>query len=261
MRENDDLTLLAAAAQSAGEIALRYWKRNPKAWDKGSGNDPVTEADIAVNAHLETVLRTGRPGYGWLSEETPDTSDRLTPQRTFVIDPIDGTRAFIAGEDTFAVSLAVADAGRVIAAAVGLPALGRLYTASTIAPALKNGQPIHASTRAAIDGASVLSPKANFLPDHWPGGVPDLRRSFRPSLAYRLCLVAEGRHDAMLTLRPTWEWDIAAGSLIASRAGATVTDGLGAALHFNQPDPRAPGVIAASPGLHAALLQRRLAQI
>jgi myo-inositol-1(or 4)-monophosphatase len=86
--------------------------------------------------------------------------------------------------------------------------------------------------------------------------VPDLRRSFRTSLAWRLCLAAEGRHDAMLTLRDAWDWDIAAGSLIAARAGCTVTDRHGAALRFNRPDPRAPGVIAAPPALHGQLLAR-----
>jgi myo-inositol-1(or 4)-monophosphatase len=86
--------------------------------------------------------------------------------------------------------------------------------------------------------------------------VPAVRRSFRPSLAYRLCLVAEGRHDAMLTFRPAWEWDIAAGALIAARAGATVTDAQGAALAFNSPGRQTPGVIAAAPLLHGALLDR-----
>jgi len=255
---SDDLTLLAAAARSAGAIALRYFRQSPKAWDKGGGNDPVTEADMAVNAMLEQTLRSARPGYGWLSEETPDSAARLARSRTFIIDPIDGTRAFIEGLDTFSHSLAIADRGRITAAAVYLPALDRLYTASLGAPATKNGQPIVASAQPGITGATILSTKPNFGFEHWPGGVPDVSRSFRPSLAYRLCLVAEGRHDGMLTFRPTWEWDIAAGALIAARAGALVTDGQGAALKFNQPDPRAPGVIAAAPGLHADLLRRRV---
>ena len=92
---------------------------------------------------------------------------------------------------------------------------------------------------------------------HWPGGVPDLKRSFRPSLAYRLCLVAQGRFDAMLAFRPTWEWDIAAGALIAARAGAVATDGAGAALLFNAADPRTNGVLVAGPGLHAELMALR----
>ncbi len=250
-----DIDLLAQAAREAGAIALRYWRHNPKVWEK-PGQGPVTEADFAVNDALRATLRPARPDYGWLSEEDADTPDRLTRQRLFILDPIDGTRSFIAGEDVFAVSLAVVENGQPIAGVVYLPALDRLYTATATGPALKNGQPIHASTRAGIEGATLLTTKPNLLPEQWPGGVPDLKRSFRASLAYRLCLAAEGRHDGMLTLRDAWEWDIAAGALIAARAGAVVTDRHGEALRFNAPHPQTAGAIAAAPGLHAALLAR-----
>jgi myo-inositol-1(or 4)-monophosphatase len=92
-------------------------------------------------------------------------------------------------------------------------------------------------------------------PELWPGGVPEVKRSFRASLAYRLCLVAEGRFDGMLTLRDAWEWDIAAGALICERAGAMVTDRLGAPLLFNAAPPQAAGVVVAAPGLHGALMR------
>ncbi len=255
--EAEDLALLRGAARAAGEIALRYWKKQPEVWDKGGSHGPVTEADLAVNAMLSDTLRAARPGYGWLSEETPDTGERLQKRRTFIIDPIDGTRAFIAGENTFAHSLAVAEEGRIIAAAVYLPALDRLYAASAAGQATRNDAPIRASAQSRVEGASVVASKPNLMPGFWPGGVPALHRSFRPSLAYRLCLVAEGRFDSMVAFRPTWDWDIAAGALIAARAGAVVTDGQGGAIGFNATDPRAPGVIAASPGLHAGLLALR----
>jgi len=258
--EADDLALLTSAARAAGEVALRFWKRDYMIRDKGQGEGPVTEADMAVDARLAEVLRGARPDYGWLSEESADHEGRRLARRCFVIDPIDGTRAFIAGEDTFSHSLAVVEAGRVVAAVVYLPALDRLYAASAQGQATRNGEAIAASARAGTDGARVLSPKSNFRPEHWPGGVPEVALSFRPSLAYRLCLVAEGRHDGMLTLRAAWDWDIAAGALIALRAGAVVTDGLGGVLDFNTVDPRSPGVIAASPGLHMALMQRRTVQ-
>lgn len=255
--EAEDLALLCNAARAAGDIALRFWKQEPQVWDKGGSHGPVTEADLAVNAMLADTLRQARPDYGWLSEETPDNTDRQQKRRTFIIDPIDGTRAFIAGEDTFAHSLAVAEDGQVIAAAVYLPALNRMYSAGTTAPALRDNAAILASPQTGLEGASVVTSKVNLNPEFWPGGVPDLRRSFRPSLAFRLCLVAEGRFDSMVTFRPTWEWDIAAGALIAERAGAVVTDGQGSVLGFNAPDPRAPGVMVAGAGLHAALLARR----
>lgn len=250
-----DLALLTDAARKAGEIALRFWRQAPKTWEK-PGQGPVTEADLAVNAALRDMLRSARPDYGWLSEEDPDSETRLETEFQFILDPIDGTRSFIAGEDVFAISLAVVHNGTARAGVVYLPALDRLYTATDHGPALKDGQPIMASKQQGIDGARLLTTAQALQSQHWPGGVPDLKRSFRASLAYRLCLVAEGRHDGMLTLRDAWEWDIAAGSLIAARAGAAVTDRTGQTLRFNQPNPLAPGVLVAAPGLHAALLQR-----
>lgn len=253
-----DLALLTEAAQAAGEIALSWWKRDPQVWDKGEGAGPVTEADLAVNAMLEARLRAARPDYGWLSEETADDPARLDCERVFIIDPIDGTRGFIAGEPHFAHALAVAERGRVVAGVVFLPALGRLYAAEAGGMALCDGQPIRASTRAEMDGATVLTTAPNMVPEHWPGGVPDLKRSFRASLAWRLCLVAEGRHDTLISFRDCWEWDIAAGALIAERAGAVVSDGRGEALRFNRPVPQSAGLMVGPPGLHGDLLGRRL---
>lgn len=249
-----DLALLTEAARAAGGIALRYWRRNPRVWDKGAEHGPVTEADLAVNDMLAASLRQARPDYGWLSEETPDTTDRLECERVFIIDPIDGTRAFIAGEETFAHSLAVAEKGRVIAAVVFLPAMDRLYSASLTEPAQCNRVLIRTGTTPDLESASVLTTKAALDPAHWPRGVPKFQRNFRASLAYRLCLVAEGRHDAMLTFRESWEWDIAAGSLIAARAGASVTDKEGLPLGFNATRPLANGVIAAAPALHSQIM-------
>ena len=252
-----DLALLTEAARAAGAVALSYWKRDPKVWDKGGGAGPVTEADLAVNALLEDRLRAARPDYGWLSEETADSAARLGCERVFIIDPIDGTRAFVAGEAHFAHALAVAERGRVVAGVVFLPALGVLYAAAEGGPALRDGLPIRASERTETAGATVLTTAPNMSADQWPGGVPDLKRSFRASLAWRLCLVAEGRHDTLITFRDCWEWDIAAGALIAERAGAVVSDGQGAVLRFNTDPPQAAGLLVGPPGLHRDLLARR----
>lgn len=255
MQEADDLALLTEAARIAGRIALRFWKRSPKQWEKGD-EGPVTEADIAVNDALQKHLRAARPAYGWLSEESPDDPARLDTEHQFILDPIDGTRAFIAGEDSFSHAIAVARNGIVTAGVVYLPALDRLFAAHRHGPATLNATPISASTLPGIAGATILTPAANLAPQHWPGGVPDLKRSFRASVAYRLALVAQGRFDGVLSFRQSWEWDIAAGALIAQRAGATVSDRTGQPLRFNCANPRANGLLAASPGLHAALLAR-----
>lgn len=250
-----DLQLLAEAARAAGPIALRHWKASPQVWEK-PGLGPVTEADLAVNVMLESRLRTARPGYGWLSEESPDDMGRLECEYVFIIDPIDGTRAFIAGEKHFSHSLAIARNGEVTAAAVYLPALDKLYLAEAGGSALMNDAPISAQMDAPTDQASFLISKGVLSPDHWEGPVPDLHRNFRASLAYRLCLVADGSFDGMLTLRDSWEWDIAAGSLIAERAGALVTDRLGQRHRFNSKAAKSTGIFVAPPKIHTDLLPR-----
>lgn len=251
-----DLALLTDAAREAGRIALRYWRKDPQVWDKGGEHGPVTEADLAVNDMLKSMLMIARPDYGWLSEETPDNAERLAVDTVFIIDPIDGTRAFVAGEETWAHSLAVAHKGRVTAGVVYLPAIDRIYVASASSAPMKDGEVIRASGRDRLEGSNILTTKANMVPEKWPGGVPEITRSFRASLAYRMCLAAEGRFDGMLTLRDAWEWDIAAGSLIAERAGAVVTDQTGAALRFNSPGAQARGVLALPPGPHAEAIRR-----
>jgi myo-inositol-1(or 4)-monophosphatase len=250
-----DLALLTDAARAAGDIAMRYFRNDPRVWEK-PGQGPVTEADIAVNEMLHDRLRSACPSYGWLSEETADTDERLDCEHLFLIDPIDGTSAFIAGDSSFSHSLAIARHGVVTAAVVYLPAKGRLYAAHIDGVATCNDSPMRCSARAGISGATLLTPKANLEPDLWHGPVPDVTRHFRASVAYRLCLVAEGAFDGMLSLRQAWEWDIAAGSLIASQAGAVVTNRFGEALHFNAEVPRSNGVLVATPGLHGELFAR-----
>lgn len=251
-----DLDLLVAAAQEAGEIARRYFKNSPDVTDKPGGAGPVTKADLAVNAMLEHELRAARPDYGWLSEETEDDHSRLRTKRQFIIDPIDGTRAFIDGAKDWAHAIAVVEDGVVVAGAVYLPMRDLMFTATKGGGAALNGAPTHVS-QGAEDGATVLAAKPNFAPHFWQDGQPPpIKRTFRSSLAYRLCLVAQGRFDGMMTFRPSWEWDIAAGALIAAEAGATVTDQQSRTLRFNNLHPQVPGVLAAGPELHGQIAAR-----
>ena len=254
MRGPDDLALLSEAAEVAGDIAMRWFGRvRPR--DKGDGQGPVTEADLEVDATLRAMLTEARPGYGWLSEESVDGPARLTRDRVFVVDPIDGTRAFIDGAKDWGHSLAVVEDGTPVAAVVLMPVRETLYAAARGAGATKDGAPIAPSGREAIEGATVLGAKANFRPERWRE-MPPVERTFRSSLAYRLALVAEGRFDAMITLRRAWEWDIAAGALLCSEAGAAVTDRHGGALRFNGRDAMLDGVVAGTGAVHRELLDR-----
>ncbi|MFP4327301.1 MAG: inositol monophosphatase family protein [Paracoccaceae bacterium] len=249
-----DLALLIRAARVAGEVALRFDGPSARRWDKPGGAGPVTEADMAVNEELRALLRPARPDYGWLSEEDPDSHARLTRARCFVLDPIDGTMGFIEGSSSWSHSLAVVEDGLPVAAVVYLPAMDKLYAAARNAGATLNGAAIAPTEAPRADGADVLATRYAMESRNWRGAVPGFKRHHRPSLAYRLALVAEGRFDAMLTLRESWDWDIAAGALICTEAGARVTDRRGSALRFNTAPPRSNGVVAAGPALHHDLL-------
>jgi myo-inositol-1(or 4)-monophosphatase len=203
-----DLDLLIEAAALGSEIALRYWKSAQKVWDKDDGAGPVSEGDYAVDKALREHLTAARPTYGWLSEETPDDPARLAARTLFIVDPIDGTRAYVDGTTPWALSLAVVQNGQPTAAVVAMPAKERLYTAAAGQGAHLNGSPIAASRRAEIEGATLLAPRPTLDPAHWPQGVPPVERVFRPSLAYRLSLVAEGRLRTKLSSIPAlgrWE--------------------------------------------------------
>jgi len=249
----NDLTLLTEAARVAATTATRFIG-GPLEVTHKPDDSPVTAADLAVNATLSDMLQSARPHYGWLSEESADEPTRLAAEHTFIIDPIDGTRSFIAGEDTWAHSIAIARNGVITAAVVYLPLKDKLYAAALGHGATLNGTPIAVAAPTTLGKANVLTTRPNLDPHHWHGAVPDFRRSHRPSLAYRLSLVAEGAYDAMFTLRPSWEWDIAAGALILTEAGARVSDRTGADLRFNNPHPQVNGVVAGAEGVWAEVL-------
>lgn len=259
MQEADDLSLLVTAARAGGAVAMAHFGAAPEAWEKEGGQGPVSVADLAVDRALQAHLRRARPGYGWLSEESPREAaapEMALAAPTFVVDPIDGTRAFLAGEKAFAVAVAVVADGVPQAGVVHLPAMGLTYAARRGGGALCNGAPLRASLRGGLAGARVLAARAQLAPERWPGGPPPVERHFRPSLAWRLCLVAEGAFDAMLTLRDAWDWDVAAGALIVAEAGGCVTDRVGGALRFATEHARSAGVIAAPAPLHAEIMHR-----
>lgn len=251
-----DAALLEDAARAAGEIALRHFRAGPTATEKPGGLGPVTAADLEVDRMLRAELTAARPGYGWLSEESEDGPERLEAERVFVVDPIDGTRTFATGGRAWAHSLAVVERGRVVAGVVLLPLLERCYRAAAGGGATLNGRAIAVSARAEIEEATVLASAAQLDPRHWRGATPRLERHMRPSLAYRLCLAAEGRFDAMLTFRDCWEWDVAAGDLIAREAGARATTRIGAPTVYNNAVPLVPGLVVAGPALHAGIMGR-----
>lgn len=250
-----DLPLLIDAARIAGRVATSFAGKTARRWDKPGDAGPVTEADLAVNDVLQTTLRLARPDYGWLSEESEDTTERLQKDKVFIIDPIDGTRSFVEGSDTWAHSLAVAEAGVITAAVVYLPMLGKLFAAAKGKGATLNGDNLRAGQQHDLSRTTVLAAKPALMEHFWKTrSAPTFKRSYRPSLAYRLALVGQGRFDAMITLRRSWEWDIAAGALIVLEAGGNCSDQNGKPLIFNNADPRLNGVVAGGTPTQAALI-------
>jgi len=164
----EDLTLITKAAREAGGIAKAAYDANKaKVWDK-STNHPVTDADIAVNDYLLKTLMTARPDYGWLSEETKDDHSRHSCPRTFVVDPIDGTRAFIDRKPNFAICVAVIEAGRPIAAALYNPLRDEMFTARLGGGAYLNGTPITPSNRDEIKDCRMIGYPRKFRRAGWP---------------------------------------------------------------------------------------------
>ncbi|MBP0614202.1 inositol monophosphatase family protein [Jiella mangrovi] len=241
---DDDLVLLRDAARRAGEIALGYFRKDPQVWYK-HGNSPVSEADYAADRCLKEILGGARPGYGWVSEEMPaEEREAELRHRVFVVDPIDGTRAFLRGEEFWCVSVAVLERGVPVAGVVYVPSRGETFEATATGPALLNGKPC------SVSGAPGNTPIRLSLPDSILRRIAAADRSVVdalpviPSLAYRLALVASGRLDGTLIRPRANDWDVAAADLILERAGGLFEDVDGRRWRYGE-DPSVHGVMVA----------------
>ena len=220
-----------------------------ESWEKSPGS-PVCEADLEVDAFLKRELARLLPAAGWLSEETADNPDRLDKGLAWLVDPIDGTRDFIRGRSGWAVSVALVSGGRPLIGTLVAPARQEVWSATAGKGAWLNGTRLQASQRKAFAGARV---PAHDLPKE----DRDLAKVEQPnSIALRIAMVANDQADLVATLRWGNEWDIAAAALVAREAGAAVTDAFGNPLSYNKRDPRAFGVLASAPAIHAAAVER-----
>lgn len=250
-----DLALIIEAAKEGGALALARQTRDLDIQKKPDGS-PVTSADLAVDALLTERLRGARPDYGWMSEETADNVERLSARRTFLVDPIDGTRAYMRGKPYFVVSIAVVEAGRPTAGVIYAPALNALFTATLNGGAELNGAAIRASAATALENAAMLGDEKMFAHPAWTIPWPSMRVEAKNAIAYRMALVASGAFDAAVALSSKHDWDLAAGALIAAEAGAVVCDHTGAPLRFNSPKASNPSLVCCAPALAPLILQR-----
>ncbi len=243
--------VLCEAIVEAGQRALVIASKGFQIMTKPD-RSPVTTADLEVNRLLESALLGAFPGDGWLSEEAPDSPDRLTKSRVWVIDPIDGTSAFIARKPHFVISAALVQDGVPVVGAIYNPSTGELFTASQGRGATLNGGAVRANAKPGAKlGLLVNSTELESGKFRAIGDVADCRTL--GSIAYSLALVAAGMAPAMITFEKEHEWDVAAAAILLREAGATVTDGLGQPLRFNQPQPSYRGTIALSPDARPAV--------
>jgi len=247
---DEDLNLLEDAVREAGHIARKFYGGDYKKWNK-EGGSPVTEADLAVNKLLHDRLTSARPGYGWLSEENTDDPARLIRREVFVIDPIDGTIAFLKNRPHFTICAAIVVDGRPCCGVVYNPISDELYSARTGAGAHRNGGAIHVGHRDRLEGCALLGDRTQFLQAPWP----PMHVQNRNSVAYRLVLVADGSADASVSLTAKRDWDLAAADVILHEAGGLLTDTSGAVLIYNRPVTKQASLIAANPALHSQVVK------
>lgn len=245
------------AAREAGRAILKYYRKGYHVRDKGADN-PVTSADLESNQVLRDRLGSAFPDFGWLSEESADSPDRLGHTTLWVVDPLDGTRDFILGTDEFAVSVGLVRDGRPILGVVYVPPLDLLYAAAKGYPARLNGGRITSSATSKVSEARLIVSRSECERD----GLAEVLKQisvrhvdYVGSAALKLARVAAGEADAYVTLTPKNEWDFCAGEAILSEAGGRVTDGRGEPFRYNRKQTRVPNLTASNGVLHDALLE------
>jgi myo-inositol-1(or 4)-monophosphatase len=248
-----DSALLVTAVRDAGALAHSLFRTDVKNWTKGASS-PVSDADIAVNDLLEQRLRSATPDYGWLSEESADDPARLGKRLVWIVDPIDGTRGYLAGKEDWCVSVALVEDESPLLAAVFVPASDEFFFAARGQGATCNGVALHATPGSELDFSRVAGPKPL---------VERLRKTadeivLHPrigSLALRLCRVADGRLDAAFAGGQSRDWDLAAADLIVHEADGNMTGLSGDTILYNRPEVTHGVLVAAGRDRHAEIIE------
>ena len=248
----ETLERIESALESARQIFARFTPGAIAAEYK-AGHDPVTEADKEIDAALRQELL--REGEGWLSEESVDDMSRLEKKRVWIVDPLDGTREFVAGVPEFCVSVAMVEDGIPVAGGICNPATNEIFLGSLDSGVTYNGQPARASLRTCLDGAVILASRSEIKRGEWKR-FENVAVKVRPmgSVAYKLALVSAGLADVTFTLTPKHDWDVAGGAALVSSAGGFISTLANAPLRCNRKSPLLPGLLAGGPFLRDELL-------
>ncbi|MDB5500406.1 MAG: inositol monophosphatase [Tardiphaga sp.] len=253
-RLSHDAALLAQTVRDAGALGLSMFRTELKMWTKG-GSSPVSEADIAVNDLIEARLHGATPDYGWLSEESADDESRLGRHLTWIIDPIDGTRGYLAGREDWCVSVALVEGGRPLLAAVFAPSTDEFFFAVRGQGATRNGLPIRATRGTALDFPRIAGPKP--LVERLARPLQDIALYPRiGSLALRLCWAGSGKLDAAFAGGQSRDWDLAAADLIVHEANGRMTALSGEPLLYNRREVTHGLLVAAGADRHAYIVEQ-----
>jgi myo-inositol-1(or 4)-monophosphatase len=248
----DDADLLQATVREAGALALSLFRTDLKNWIKGASS-PVSEADIAVNDLLERKLRSATPDYGWLSEESADDDHRLGKRLVWIVDPIDGTRGYLAGREDWCVSVALVEDAVPLLAAVFAPVSDEFFFAGRGQGATRNDIPVRATSGTEMDFSRVAGPKP--LVERLKTSPGDITLHPRiGSLALRLCRVAQGSLDAAFAGGQSRDWDLAAANLIVQEADGKMTTLSGESILYNRREVAHGMLVAAGRDRHASIV-------
>ena len=252
MTAQQDLARIASVLAEANVVARRFTPETVRVHDKGIAG-PVTEADYALDALLRTRLK--EPGDGWLSEESADESDRSALRRVWIVDPLDGTHEFLANVPEWAVSVALVEEGTPVAGGVLNPSTGLLAVGSRASGVTYGERRVGVRDPGRLEGLRLAASRTEVKAGRWKGfGNRGFTITPTGSIAYKLALVAVGKMDAVVSLSPKNEWDVAGGTALVEAGGGRVIDLEGKSLRFNRRETRVHGIIAG--GVHTVgLLQ------
>ena len=247
---DNELKIAKEAALRAGEILLKYYGRSYEIREK-SKNNPVTTADFEADDFLRDTLLGSFPDYGWLSEETRDSSERLSKNRVWVVDPLDGTKEFIRGVPEFVVSIGLVENCKPILGVIYNPVKNELFSAVKGEQASLNGILISCTNCQSLSEASVFTSRTETKDGLWEQYEKYFRKRIEcGSVAYKLAKTAAGHADLFISLKPKNEWDICAGDFLVERAGGKVFTRKGEGIRYNSRNTFVPnGIIAGSLGL------------
>jgi 3'(2'), 5'-bisphosphate nucleotidase len=258
---NTELQTAVDLALRSGAILLKHYAGEPSVEWKGR-NDPVTAADREVSRFIVGELRTRFPNDAILSEEEKDDLNRMKTQRVWVIDPMDGTKEFIARRGEFAVMIGLAIDGEARLGVVYQPTEDKLYGAAAGEGAFL----IHAGARQTLQVSGIADfPEATMAlsRSHLSGTTDSIRRNLgiertiqTGSLGIKVGLICEGRADVYVQGRGTSLWDTCGPEAILREAGGRMTDSLGNEFSYSVAETRnLSGVIATNGILHDRVVE------